>query len=76
LGVRGQAAASRTPGVVDLAVTSRPGDVVGGTGSFLDRLGWVIAAGPERAAVQKAAEAALAQLHVMVEPAAAERRAG
>jgi biotin carboxylase len=76
LGIRGQATASRTPGVVDLAVTSRPGDVVGGTGSFLDRLGWVIAAGPERAAVQKAAEAALAQLHVMVEPAAAERRAG
>ena len=76
VGIRGRGAAARTPGVVDLAVTARPGDVVGGTGSFLDRLGWVIASGPERATVQQAADTALARLHARVEPAAAERRAG
>ncbi|MGH8974687.1 MAG: ATP-grasp domain-containing protein [Acidimicrobiia bacterium] len=74
--VEGQAAARRTSGVVDVAVTTRPGDVVGGTGSFLDRLGWVIAAGPDRAAVEAAADAGLARLRPVVEPAMAERRAG
>jgi biotin carboxylase len=75
-GVDGRKAAREVPGVVDMAVTARPGDVVGGTGSFLDRLGWVMAAGPERAAVESAAEAALALLRPVVDAAGAERRAG
>jgi biotin carboxylase len=74
--VEGRAAAFEVPGVVDVAVTARPGDVVGGTGSFLDRLGWVIAAGPDRDAVAEAAEAALAVLQPVVEAAGTERRAG
>jgi biotin carboxylase len=75
-GVDGQAAAREVPGVIDVAVTARPGDVVGGTGSFLDRLGWVMAAGPERAAVEAAVEAAAGLLHPVVEVMSAERKAG
>lgn len=74
--VAGRQSARRVPGVVDLAVTARPGDVVGGTGCFLDRMGWVMTAGPERVAVQAAAERALALLRPVVETAEAERRAG
>jgi S-sulfo-L-cysteine synthase (3-phospho-L-serine-dependent) len=75
-GVDGRAAAKRVPGVVDVAVTARPGDIVGGTGSFLDRLGWVIAAGSERAAVKAAAETAVSCLNPVMEAVGAERRAG
>ncbi|MGH9039035.1 MAG: ATP-grasp domain-containing protein [Acidimicrobiia bacterium] len=74
--VDGRAEARRVPGVVDVAVTARPGDVVGGTGSFLDRMGWVITAGPERVAVRAAAEQALALLRPVVETAEVERRVG
>jgi biotin carboxylase len=75
-GVEGRVAALELPGVVDVAVTARPGDVVGGTGSFLDRLGWVIAAGPDGPAVAETAEAALARLRPVVEVLGTERRAG
>ena len=74
--VTGRAEAFEVPGIFDVAVTASPGDVVGGTGSFLDRLGWVIAAGPDRVAVAGAAEAALARLHPVVEGLGTERRAG
>ncbi len=84
-GVHGQAAARAVPGVVDVTITARPGDVAGGTGCFLDRLGWVIAAGGEPAAVETAAGTALALLRPLVDSqrghpapraADAERRAG
>lgn len=75
-GVPGRAAARRVPGVVDLALTARPGDVVGGTGSFLDRLGWVITAGPDGQAVAEAADAALALLRPGVDALGTERKAG
>jgi len=74
--VQGRAEAFEVAGIVDVAVTARPGDVVGGTGSFLDRLGWVMAAGPDGAAVAEAAEAALARLHPVVESLGTEQRAG
>ena len=43
----GVAAAAAVPGVVDVAIAARPGQRVGGTGSFLDRVGHVIAAAPD-----------------------------
>ena len=54
----GVAAAALVPGVVDVAIAARPGQRVGGTGSFLDRVGHVIAAGPTASAVRTAAETA------------------
>jgi S-sulfo-L-cysteine synthase (3-phospho-L-serine-dependent) len=67
----GVAAAAAVPGVVDVAITARPGQRVGGTGSFLDRVGYVITAAPT-AAARTAAEAALALLVLDVD--ADERR--
>ena len=63
----GVAAAAAVPGVVDVAIAARPGQRVGGTGSFLDRVGHVIAAAPTAGAARTAAEAALALLVVDVE---------
>jgi argininosuccinate lyase len=63
----GVADAAAVPGVVDVAIAARPGQCVGGTGSFLDRIGHVIAAGPSPDAARAAAEAGLALLVVDVE---------
>jgi biotin carboxylase len=63
----GVAAAAAVPGVVDVGIAARPGQRVGGTGSFLDRVGHVIAAGPTPAAVRRAAEIALALLELDVD---------
>jgi biotin carboxylase len=63
----GVADAAAVPGVVDVGIAARPGQLVGGTGSFLDRVGHVIAAGPSADAARTAAEAALALLDVDVE---------
>ena len=63
----GVAAAAAVPGVVDVGIAARPGQRVGGTGSFLDRVGHVIAAGPTATAAQTAAETALALLELDVD---------
>jgi S-sulfo-L-cysteine synthase (3-phospho-L-serine-dependent) len=60
----GVAAAAAVPGVVDVAIAARPGERVGGTGSFLDRVGHVITAGPTAAAARTAAETALTLLEL------------
>jgi biotin carboxylase len=63
----GVAAAAAVPGVVDVAIAVRPGQRVGGTGSFLDRVGHVIAAAPTAPAARTAAEAALSLLELDVD---------
>jgi biotin carboxylase len=63
----GVAAAAAVPGVVDVGIAARPGQRAGGTGSFLDRVGHVIAAGPTAGAARTAAETALALLELDVE---------
>jgi len=60
----GVAAAAAVPGVVDVAIDARPGQRVGGTGSFLDRVGHVISAAPTGVAARTAAERALALLEL------------
>jgi biotin carboxylase len=60
----GIAAAAGVPGVVDVAIAARPGQRVGGTGSFLDRVGHVITAAATATAAQMAADTALALLRV------------
>lgn len=67
VGVRGLADAAAEPGVFDVAVTARPGSRVGGTGSFLDRLGYVIAAGPDPGKTRRAAERAVSALSIELE---------
>ena len=62
--VAGRSEAAAVPGVVDVAVTARPGTRVGGHGCFLDRLGHVIAAGPSEEIARRAAERGLAALAV------------
>jgi biotin carboxylase len=63
----GVAAAAAVPGVVDVAIAARSGQRVGGTGSFLDRVGHVITAAPMSAAARTAAETALSLLEVDVD---------
>ncbi|HEV7864244.1 MAG TPA: ATP-grasp domain-containing protein, partial [Acidimicrobiia bacterium] len=60
----GVAAAAAVPGVVDVAISARAGKVVGGTGSFLDRVGHVITTAPTAVAARTAAETALALLQL------------
>jgi biotin carboxylase len=60
----GVATAAAVPGVVDVAVTAHPGQRVGGTGSFLDRVGHVIAAAPTGPAARCAADTALSLLEL------------
>jgi len=60
----GVAAAAAVPGVVDVAISVRAGQRVGGTGSFLDRVGHVITAAPTATAARTAAETALALLEI------------
>jgi biotin carboxylase len=60
--VDGVDAARRLPGVVEVGLTARPGQEVLVRGSFQDRLGYALAAGPDRAAAAAAAEAGLALL--------------
>jgi hypothetical protein len=50
--------------VVDVAIAVRAGQRVGGPGSFLDRVGHVITAGPTAMAARTAAETALALLEI------------
>ena len=63
----GGVAAAAVPGVVDVGIAARPGQRVGGTGSFLDRVGHVITAGPSGPATRNAAEVALALLECDVD---------
>ena len=63
-GTAGVAAAAAVPGVVDVAISARPGQRVGGTGSFLDRVGHVITAATTGPAARTAAEAALTRLRI------------
>ena len=60
----GVAAAAAVAGVVDVAIAARPGQRVGGTGSFLDRVGHVITAAPTAEGARTAAETALAFLEL------------
>jgi hypothetical protein len=53
--------------VIDVTIAARPGQRVGGTGSFLDRVGHVITAAPTAAAARSAAETALSLLQVDVD---------
>lgn len=63
----GVAAAAAVPGLVDVALTARPGQQVGGTGSFLDRVGYVITAAPTAPAARAAADTALGLLDLEVD---------
>jgi argininosuccinate lyase len=63
----GAADSAAVPGVVDVAITAGPGQRVGGTGSFLDRVGHVIAAASTGPAASAAADAALSLLEIDVE---------
>ena len=63
----GVAAAAAVPGIVDVAIAARPGQRVGGTGSFLDRVGHVITAATTASSARTAAEAALSYLELDVE---------
>lgn len=63
----GVAQAAAVPGVVDVGIAARPGQRVGGTGSFLDRVGHVITAGPTAGAARTAADTALAFLELDVD---------
>jgi biotin carboxylase len=65
----GVADAAAVPGVVDVAIAARAGQRVGGTGSFLDRIGHVITAAPTAGSARSAAEAALALLRVDLDTA-------
>jgi biotin carboxylase len=65
----GVAAAAAVPGVVDVAFTARPGQHVGGTGSFLDRVAHVITAAATGRAARAAADAALACLELDIDAA-------
>jgi biotin carboxylase len=60
----GVAEAAAVSGVVDVAINARSGQQVGGTGSFLDRVGHVIAAAPAAADARAAAETAVARLEL------------
>jgi biotin carboxylase len=63
--------AAAVPGVVDVAITARAGQRVGGTGSFLDRVGHVIAAAPTAPDARRAAETALSHLELDLDVEAA-----
>jgi len=63
----GVAAAAAVPGVVDVAITARPGQQVGGTGSFLDRVGHVITAAPTASTARTSAETALSLLELDID---------
>jgi biotin carboxylase len=65
----GVAEAAAVPGVIDVAIAARAGQRVGGTGSFLDRIGHVITVASTAGAARSAAEAALALLHVDLDTA-------
>lgn len=66
--VTGQAAATAVAGVVDVALSVAPGDRVGGTGGFLDRVGWVVATGGVPAAARHAADLGISYLEVELAP--------
>ncbi|MGC4804628.1 ATP-grasp domain-containing protein [Micromonospora sp. DT233] len=81
--VRGTDAARATPGVVDLRVTAAPGDRVGALESSWDRVGRVLATGPDAgSAARAAADAAgrlvlgttTARVGVLADPRSALRR--
>ncbi len=63
----GVSAAAAVPGIVDVAIAARPGQRVGGTGSFRDRVGHVIAAAITASLAGSAAETALSCLELDVE---------
>ncbi|HZQ78326.1 MAG TPA: ATP-grasp domain-containing protein [Acidimicrobiia bacterium] len=65
--VAGRAAAAAVPGIVEVALDVRPGQRVGGTGSFLDRVGHVISAGPTGAGARAAVEEALRFLELDID---------
>lgn len=62
------AAAMALPGVVAAAVTARPGQRVVRQGTFLDRLGYVIATGPTLRQARERAERAVSALPVEIIP--------
>jgi argininosuccinate lyase len=62
-------AALALPGVVAAGVSARPGQQVGRQGSFLDRLGYVIATGKTRQQAGRRADRAMAALAVEIVPA-------
>jgi biotin carboxylase len=66
--VSGVADASRLPGVVEAAVTVRPGQRVVRQGCFLDRVGYVLATGDSQAQAGARADRALAALTVEMVP--------
>jgi S-sulfo-L-cysteine synthase (3-phospho-L-serine-dependent) len=64
--IHGVAEAELLPGVVEVGITSSPGQYLVRHNSFRDRLGYVIAGGASNAGAAKAAEAALALLSAAV----------
>jgi len=70
----GVAVAAAVPGVVEVAVTVRAGQRVGGRGSFLDRVGHVISAAPGDLAARVSAETALGLLELELDLDAAPPR--
>jgi biotin carboxylase len=72
----GVEAAAAVPDVVDVTIAARVGHRVGGTGSFLDRVGHVIAAAPTGPAARAAAETAVSLLQLDVDADVATAVAG
>jgi biotin carboxylase len=67
--VEGVAEARRVPGVVEVGLTRAPGQDLVLRHSFQDRLGYVVAAGPDPAAASHAAEAGRLALKARIVPA-------
>ena len=67
------AAALGLPGVVDVAVTARPGRYVAREGSFLDRFGHVVATGRTGPEAGERADRALAAVPILIDPHDGER---
>ena len=63
----GVAEAAAILGVVDVAIAASRGQRVGGTGSFLDRVGHVITAAPTASAARAAADTALSLLELDID---------
>jgi biotin carboxylase len=67
-GIDGVEAARATPGVVDVGLTRKPGELLARTNSFRDRIGYVIAAAPDVGRSSRVAEEALRQLTPRITP--------
>ena len=69
--IRGIESARALPGVLDIAVVKRPGEVVGELPNSLHRVGYVVTTGATRAEAIRVADDAEATVELVVEPQSA-----